>query len=105
MLRFVDDQITVHIICSALPSTINMKGYAYLNDLPLADSGVDNKDLIDILVGSNYYWSIVTGNLQRGEDGPVTVSSRFGWLLSGPAPALDTNHLSQTHVTIPAGRL
>lgn len=91
------------VIFSALLSAVNVKGSTYLNDFPLADSGTNDKVSFDIVVGSNYYWSIVTGDLQRGEDGPVAVSSKFGWLLSDPAPALGTNHLSHTHVIITAG--
>ena len=71
----------------------------------LADSGIDKEDLIDILVGCNYYWSIVTGKLRRGdgEAGPVAVSSKFGWLLSGPMPILSNPQLSHIHVIITAG--
>ena len=88
------------VICSALPSAVNTGGYAHLNDLPLADRSINEKDSIDVLVGSNYYWTIVTGDL---EEGPVAVSSKFGWLLSGPVPALGTNQLSHAHVIITAG--
>jgi len=38
---------------------------------------------IDILVGADYFWSIVTDNIVRGK-GPTAVSSRLGYLLSGP---------------------
>ena len=78
------------VICSALPSAVDTRSYTHLNELPLADSGIDDKDSIDILVGCNYYWSTVTGELRRGdgEAGPVAVSRKFGWLLSGPMPTL-----------------
>jgi len=79
-----------------LASAVNTGGYAHLNDLPLADSSINDKDSIDVLVGSNYYWTIVTGDLQR--EGPVAVGGKFGWLLSGPVPALGTNQLSHAHV-------
>ena len=48
-------------ICSALPSAVDIRRFAHLNELPLADSSSDDEDSIDILVGSNYYWTIVTG--------------------------------------------
>ena len=67
------------IICLVLPSAVNTGSYPHLNELLLADSGIDDKDSIAILVGCNYYWSIVTGKLRRGEDrGPVAVSSKLG---------------------------
>ncbi|PFX11629.1 hypothetical protein AWC38_SpisGene24559 [Stylophora pistillata] len=40
-------------------------------------------DSIDILIGSDYYWDIVTGESIRGEFGPTAINSKFGWLLSG----------------------
>ena len=46
------------VVCSALPSAADTRRYTHLNELPLADSGIDDKNLIDILVGCNYYWSI-----------------------------------------------
>ena len=91
------------VICSLLPSAVNTGGYAHLSDLPLADSSINDKDSIDVLVGSNYYWTTVTGDLRRGEEGPVSVSSNFGWLFLGPVPALGTNQLSHAHVIITAG--
>ena len=44
------------------------------------DSNGNNS--VDILIGSDYYWDIVTGEVLKG-DGPIVVHSKFGWLLSG----------------------
>ena len=51
----------------------------------------NGNDSIDILIWSDYYWDIVTGNVLRG-DGPIAVHSKFGWLLSGPTHC-DPNHV------------
>ena len=104
----LEDVVTISalsspVICSPLPSVVNPVSYAHLEDLVLADSGTDDHGTIDVLVGSNYYWTIVTGDLRRGERGPVAVSSKFGWLLSGPVPPLGSSPLSRTHVSIAAG--
>ena len=40
-----------------------------------------------MLIGSDCYWDIVTGDIKRGNEGPTAVSSKFGWLLSGPVNA------------------
>lgn len=40
---------------------------------------------VDILVGADYYWSIVKDKVIRGQ-GPTAVSSRLGYLLSSPMP-------------------
>ena len=39
---------------------------------------------IDVLIGSDYYWEVVTGNIVREIGGLAAVSSKFGWLVSGP---------------------
>ena len=52
--------------------------------MELADRLADTPDSIDVLIGSDYYWQIVTGETVRGTEGPVAVSSSLGWLLSGP---------------------
>ena len=73
------------IICSPLPSKVEVN-YPHLEDLQLADSLNDNCGAIDVLIGSDYYWEIVSGETVRGDCGPTAVSSKFGWLLSGPLP-------------------
>ena len=65
--------------------------YPHLQGLDLAD--VNNCDshntskAIDILIGSHYYWEVVTVSAIWEGSGPVAVSSKFGWLLSGPVCA------------------
>ena len=39
---------------------------------------------IDILIGSDYSWNLVSGETIRGDSGQTAVSSMFAWLLSGP---------------------
>ena len=39
---------------------------------------------IDLLIGSDQYWNLVTGETRRGSSGPVAINTRLGWVLSGP---------------------
>ena len=39
--------------------------YSLLRDLKLADSG-QNKGIIDLLIGVDFYWSVVDGAVKRG---------------------------------------
>ena len=39
-----------------------------------------------LLIGADFYWQIDGDETVRG-DGPTAVSSRIGYLLSGPVPA------------------
>ena len=52
----------------------------------------------DILIGSDYYWDLVTGETKGGKDGPVAVQTRLGWVLSGPISFVDS-HLSTNLIT------
>ena len=45
----------------------------------LADSDVD----VDTLIGADYFWSIVTGVVRSGKEGPVAMETKLGWVLSG----------------------
>ena len=80
------------VICSPLPKRIDATKYPHLADLDLADSSAIDQDSIDILIGSDYYWDIVTGESIRGEFGPTAINSKFGWLLSGPT---DEQHVHE----------
>ena len=54
-------------------------------DLELAATG--SSDDIELLIGSDFYWAFVTGNVRLDKVGePVGVESKFGWLLNGPVP-------------------
>ena len=77
--------------------------FVKLAELDLADyPRTDSNDSIDVLIGSDYYWDIVSGDVIRG-GGPTAVHSRLGWLLSGPIQGntpLTTNLLLQgSHLT------
>lgn len=58
---------------------------------------------IDLLVGSDQYWKLVTGCVIKGERGPTAIHTKLGWVLSGPMEdeqsdeLTTTNLVSQTH--------
>ena len=76
-------------ICSPLTTTLDIGRYPHLEGLVLADKGLldDSTPNIDILIGSDYYFDIIMGEVQWGDKGPVAVESEFGWLVSGNAQA------------------
>ena len=45
---------------------------------------MDSQDNIDVLIGSDYHWDIVTEEVAREHDKLVAVSSKFRWLVAGP---------------------
>ena len=81
----VIEALTFPTICTPLPPVAKIDCCVHLKELELADSSIENSDEIDLLMGSDYYWSIVTGEILNGGSGPTAISSKLGWLLSGPA--------------------
>jgi len=58
--------------------------FSHLEGIEFADSG-ESKDDIDLLIGSDFYWSFVTGKVRIGKVGePVAIETQFGWVLNGP---------------------
>ena len=52
---------------------------------------------VDVLIGSDYYWDLVTGSVCRSEGGPTAIHTKLGWVLSGPTPAKDQAQCSMNH--------
>ena len=79
------------VICSPLPTSIDLHDYPHLRELDLADlpESSNTQDSIDILVGSDYYWDFVTGEALHRDSGPTAVNSIFGWMLSGNAESIN----------------
>ena len=76
---------TVPKICEPLnnqPIAFCKAEYDHLTHL--ADSCQSEDMSIDILIGMDYYWQIVTSEVVRGKKGPTAVYTKLGWVLSGP---------------------
>ena len=65
--------VVVPHICDPVvvrPIDVSRRSYKHLVGLELADSGdVQGQLPIDILIGSDYYWKLVTGRVVMGGDG------------------------------------
>ncbi|XP_064394514.1 uncharacterized protein LOC135341786 [Halichondria panicea] len=98
---------TVPTICEPLkphPLVDYRRTYPHLSGLEFADDPEDAETIhVDMLVGSDHYWDLVTGALQRGTNGPVAIETRLGWVLSGPisTPSMDSHGLitHSLHIT------
>lgn len=81
--------VAVPLICEPLcgqPIVCAVKQLPELSHLDLADTSTCTDNLnVDILIGCDYYWQIVTGNMVRTAEGPTAIETTFGWVLSGPA--------------------
>ncbi|XP_070550546.1 uncharacterized protein [Ptychodera flava] len=85
-------------ISTPLKSHINKSvlDLPHLQGLTLVNHADTEVVEIDILIGSDYYWSIIGDDIIRGP-GPTAVSSKFGYLLSGPTHP--RAHDPSAHVT------
>ena len=97
--------LVVPTICHPLtsqPINYSQDHYTHLKGLKLADTaGASDKLEVDILIGSDAYWSLVTGKIIRGRNGPIAIQTKVGWVLSGPTKPQETAvnlTLTPTHV-------
>ena len=98
----------VPVICGPLtqhPAEHAQGCYKHLCGLPLADRAGDNDLTVGILIGADYYWSLVEGSIIRGAPWePVAVATKLGYVLSGPTMAMvegecnNSVNLTATHV-------
>lgn len=76
--------------------------YHHLDGLHLADVNTSDEELeVDLLVGSDQFWNLVTGAVRRGDSGPNAMNTKVGWVLSGPVnntPSKSSVNLVNTHV-------
>ena len=81
--------VTVPLICEPLncqPVSFSQENFEHLAGLNLADSSDGRSRLeIDILIGSDRYWELITGEIRQWSSGPVAIHTELGWVLSGPA--------------------
>ena len=92
-------------LCSPLPARVDLNDYPHLENLELADCFDCDSDSesVDMLIGSDMYFEVVTGDIIRGDEGLIAVSSKFGWLLSGPVKVVNdyvTDNISVSNLII-----
>ena len=96
--------MVVPFICNPLtsqPIRQSKEGYDHLLGLDLADSAeIEDVLQIDVLIGSDVYWNLVTGRVLRGRSGPMAIHTKVGWVLSAPVDRQETSAnlaLTSTH--------
>ena len=88
------------VICSTLPSVSDISQFNYLSGLELADCCRSSRNLIDVLVGSDFYWRFVSNEIRQEGQGPVAINSKLGWLLSGPLNVFNSGNLTVCNVIV-----
>ena len=91
-------------ICEPLavqPLSICSKKHKHIIGLQLADPTCSTSVSlpVDVLIGADVYWKIVTNKLRRGPHGPTAIFTKLGWVLSGPSDSVEPYHRSTNLVT------
>ena len=105
-----DDDVFLSAICvPVISSPVQgqfigeaVRNYPHIAGLKLADNS-EGEVVVDVLIGADQYWNIVTGIVIQGNSGPTAMHTKLGWVLSGPVccqvPSASTNiNLTSTHV-------
>ena len=93
-------------ICSPLPRVVELHQCTHLQELDPADCLPQDEppnsgdSTVDVLIGSDYYWDIIGGDIIQGTDGLVAMCSKFGWLISGPVESKNCGHITHGDIRI-----
>ena len=77
-------------ICSPISNQsidLHQRQYNHLQSLKLGNTITNPSNLpIDLLIGADYYWSLVTGKVVRSDSGSglVALNTKLGYVLSDP---------------------
>ena len=79
------EAVVVEKVCSSVkgPRGVNIDMYPHLKGLSLAEADANKSQEIQILIGLDHYWDIVTGETIKGDLGPIATATKFGYILSG----------------------
>ena len=70
-----------------------------MKNLKLADSSNTDTKSVNILIGLDYYYLFVTGDIIRGEPNePIVLNSIFGWILCGTFVEATQANFNVTHL-------
>ena len=96
------DAWTISSVCAPLTAVdVDVKKFAHLINLKLADTFPGEAAPVDLLVGADQYYKLVQENIRRGRRGtPIATKSRLGWLLSGPIPGSRTVESTTAMLTV-----
>ncbi len=86
MSSYSTTALVVKSISSNLPSEkLRKEDWHHTKGLVLADPNYHQPDKIDVLLGTDVFWTLLENEKISGKDGqPFAVKSTIGWLIAGP---------------------
>ena len=93
---------SVPTICSSLTGQevrVARKKFPDVTGYAVCNQGEEVKQEIDLLIGSDYYWTIITNDIRRCDEvGLAAINSKLGWILSGPVSnKVNSSVINYTH--------
>ena len=81
-------------VCRIVSVNMNLRGYPDIS-ISLSCQPITASDEswlswfcrrcpIDVLLGCNYYWELVTNKIICSREGPIAIWTKLGWVLCGP---------------------
>ena len=68
--------------------------YSHLKNLKLAQESNETCVKVDILIGLDYYYNFMTGNIIKGKPNePIALESTLGWIISGPYSSINSTNV------------
>ena len=88
---------TVDTICSPVvnqPVNFAVRNYKHLRDLKLAKNVTteNSGEEIEVLIRNDQMWNFFTGNVIRGQNGPIAMEMFLGYVRSGPVYNVPTEN-------------
>ena len=84
--------LSVPLICEPIsnqPVTFVCSNCSQFASLELADPCHGDENLeVDILIGADQYYQLVTGEVIYQHNGPTAIHTKLGWVLSGPVSGM-----------------
>ena len=82
------EAVSVPVICSRLKNepidvAAAKREHEHLRNLPLVANDGTSEFEVEIMVGMDFYYSMIENDVRKGPRGPTAVKSVFGWILCG----------------------
>ena len=93
------DTICAPITQPAIQDVVNT--YPHLADITFADYHDGTEIEVQILIGGDFYYELVTANHRKGPPGtPTAVLTELGWMIGGPAECQERVHTNIASVCL-----
>ena len=92
------EALAIPAICSNLYNQYSNRAiwnnYFRLKNLKCAQESNETCVKVDILIGLDYYYNFMTGNIIKGKPNePIALESTLGWIISGPYSSINSTNV------------